>query len=67
MKLNERQALARKRIDKMSRAIQESIDAICVSENFQITYAEINAALVEVLKSNNSYELRELWSEKKNR
>lgn len=66
MKSTDRQTLARIRIGKMSRAIQESIDAICVSENFQITYAEINAALLEVLKSNNSYELRELWSEKKN-
>ena len=61
MKLNERQTLARKRVGKISIAIQEAIDKICEEENFEITYAEINAAVIDVLKSNNSFELRELW------
>ena len=61
MKLNERQTLARKRVGKISMAIQEAIDKICEEENFEITYAEINAAVIDVLKSNNSFELRELW------
>ena len=61
MKLNERQTLARKRVGKISIAIQEAIDTICEEENFEITYAEINAAVIDVLKSNNSFELRELW------
>ena len=61
MKLNERQTQARKRVDKISTAIQEAIDKICEEENFEITYAEINAAVIDVLKSNNSFELRELW------
>ena len=42
-------------------AIQEAIDKICEEENFEITYAEINAAVIDILKSNNSFELRELW------
>ena len=66
MKLNERQTQARKRVGKISTAIQEAIDKktidkICEEENFEITYAEINAAVIDVLKSNNSFELRELW------
>jgi hypothetical protein len=61
MKLNERQTLARKRVGKISMAIQEVIDKICKEENFEITYTEINAAVIDVLKSNNSFELRELW------
>ena len=61
MKLNERQTLARKRVGKISRAIQEAIDKICEEENFEITYAEVNAAVIDILKSNNSFELRELW------
>ena len=61
MKLNERQTLARKRVGKISMAIQEAIDKICEDENFEISYAEINAAVIYVLKSNNSFELRELW------
>ena len=61
MKLNERQTLARKRVGKISTAIQEVIDKICEEENFEITYAEINAAIIDVLKNNNSFELRELW------
>jgi len=61
MKLNERQTLARKRVSKLSIAIQEAIDKICKEEKFEITYAEINAAVIDVLKSNNSFELRELW------
>ena len=61
MKLNERQTIARKRVGKISMTIQEAIDKICEEENFEISYAEINAAIIDVLKSNNSFELRELW------
>jgi len=61
MKLNKRQTLARERVGKISMAIQESINKICKEENFEITYAEINAAIIDVLESNNSFELRELW------
>jgi len=60
MKLNERQTLAKKRVGKISTAIQEAIDKICEEENFDISYVEINAAVIDVLKSNNSFELREL-------
>ena len=59
--INERQTVAIKRVGKISTAIQEAIDKICEEENFEITYAEINAAIIDVLKINNSFELRELW------
>jgi hypothetical protein len=63
MELNERGILAQKRIKKMSFAIQDAIDDICKNENYEITYAEINAALIDVLKSNSSFELGELQKE----
>ena len=64
MQLNKRQTLARKRVFKLHMAIQEAIDKICEEENFEITYAEINASLIEVIKSNNGYELKSLWEDK---
>lgn len=57
---NKRQILATKRKVKLSHAIQEAIDKVCEEENFEITYAEINAAIIDILKSNNSFELREI-------
>lgn len=63
MKINERQTLARKRITKISFAVQEAVDKICQEENFDITYSEINCALLEVLKSFNGFELKELFKE----
>lgn len=65
--INPRQTLARHRIIKVSRAIQEAIDQICKDENYQVTYAEINAGILDVLHSNNQFELRELWKEKKSK
>ena len=65
--INPRQTLARQRIGKVSRAIQEAIDKICEDENYQVTYAEINAGIIEALHSNNQFELRELWKEKKSK
>ena len=61
MQLNKRQTLSRKRTLKISMAVQEAIDKICEEENFEITYAEINASILEVLRSNNGQELRTLW------
>lgn len=63
MEINERELVAKGRINKISFAIQTAIDEICKEENFEITYTEINAAILEVMSSNNSYELRELRKE----
>lgn len=40
--------------------IQKAIDKHC-KENPNTTYAEVNTALVDILKSNLGYELKEMW------
>jgi hypothetical protein len=59
----QKQILMKKRIGKISMAIQDAVDKICEEENFEITYAEINAAMIETMKSYNGFELRELCKE----
>jgi hypothetical protein len=59
----QKQMLMKKRIGKISMAIQNAVDKICEEENFEITYAEINAAMIETMKSYNGFELRELCKE----
>ena len=61
MMLKQRQTLARMRILELQTAIQESIDKICEREKYEVTYAEINSALLKVISSNNWHELRTLW------
>lgn len=63
MKLHPRSTIARKRIEKMQHAILEAIDKICEEEKHEITYAEINRAIINVLESNNNHELRSLWED----
>ena len=63
MKINKIQQEKRKNISKLERSINKSIDEICKKHDFEITYAEINAAILMIMKSNNEFELRELWSE----
>lgn len=63
MKLILRQTLARERKSKLEMAIHEAIDKICEAENYEITYAEINSALLAVMASHNKYELQELWKD----
>jgi hypothetical protein len=55
--------LVRKRVIKLSTAIQDAIDKICEEENYEITYSEINAVMIATVKDYNSFELRELWKE----
>ncbi len=61
MQINKKQQEARKNVSELSLAIQMTIDNICTAHNFNLTYAEINCALIEVLKSNNGFELKEMW------
>ena len=61
MKINQKQQEVRKNVNELSFAIQTAIDDICTKHDFNITYAEINAALIDVLKSNNGFELKEIW------
>ena len=57
----ERQILARKRISRLENAIRESVDKICKEEKYDITYAEINSAMLKVMEGFNGHELKELW------
>ena len=58
MKQNEKQVKQRKIVSKLSNAIHEAIDGICEENDYNITFAEINAALVGILKTNIQYELK---------
>ena len=61
MKQNKKQQEVRKNISKLNTAITTAIDEICKESNYQITYAEINSALTDTLRSNLGYEMRETW------
>jgi hypothetical protein len=58
MELNKKQTLKKNRILKIESAVQEAIDKICQEENFDVSYAEINSALIKIMKSNNEFELK---------
>ena len=62
--INERQMTDRKRISKIRFAISDAIDKICKEENFEITYAEIHAAILQVMENHSEQQLKTLWSEK---
>lgn len=61
MELNKKQQEVRKNINKLNIAITDAVDTIYEESNYQITYAEINTALTDTLRSNLGYELREMW------
>jgi hypothetical protein len=61
MKLNKKQQEVRKNIGDLQNAIIVAIDKLCEESNYQITYAEINTALTDTLRSNLGYELKEMW------
>ena len=60
--ISETQMKIRQNISKLKIDIQSAIDEICKAENYNITYAEINTALLDVLKSNVGFELREIMT-----
>jgi hypothetical protein len=55
--INERQKIAKKRVRNLETKIQEVINTACEEDEYQITYVEINAALLSVMNSNNRYEM----------
>ncbi len=61
MEIPQRQKLARYRINKIQAAVQKAIDELCKESNYEITYAEINAAMLDVMKTFNGHELKSLW------
>jgi len=61
MKINKKQQEVRKNIGNIQNAVTDAIDKLCEESNYQITYAEINAALSDTLRSNLGYELKEMW------
>ena len=62
MEMNKKRQDVRKNINKLNIAITEAIDKICEESNYEITYAEINSALTDTLRSNLGYELKEMWN-----
>jgi len=46
-------------VNELKYEITIAIDKICKKNEYKTTYAEINSALSQVLKSNIDYELRE--------
>lgn len=63
MKLNQIRQQSSQLISLMESEIIKCIDKICEENNYNISYTEINSALIRVLKSNNQYELKELYKE----
>lgn len=59
-KLNQRGRIIQLEI---SNAIHKAIHEICERENYDITYVEINAGILDALKHFNEQELSELWTE----
>lgn len=55
---NERQQIANKRVRILAERIQNVIDKTCEEEEFEITYVEINAALLSAMNANNRYEMK---------
>lgn len=55
-KCNDTERLFASRILDLENAIQKGIDKLCEASNFEITYAEINSALLNILSKNNLYE-----------
>lgn len=48
----------RKTIAKLETVIHEAIDKLCKDDNYEITYAEINRALVNTMNGNLKHELK---------
>ena len=46
-------------VNELKYEIQTTIDKLAKNSGYEITYAEINSALSQILKSNIDYELRE--------
>lgn len=64
MGLSTEQIESKKTIAKIKANILEAIDQVCKEKKYQLTYAEINSALTDVLKSNLNHELNDYYKEK---
>ena len=61
MQISKKQQEIRININKINIAISGAIDKVCVESGYTISYAEINSALTDTLKSNLGFELKEMW------
>ena len=61
MKINKKQQETRIKISKLKTIITDEIGKFCESENYNVTYVEISAALIRVLNDMNGEEIKELW------
>jgi hypothetical protein len=46
MKIPPRQIVAKQRISKITEGVYEAINKVCKEDGFEVTYAEINSALI---------------------
>lgn len=59
--MNKKQSDVRINLSSLKLAISEAIIKHC-DEHPETTYAEVNTALVDEMRSNLGYELKELWT-----
>lgn len=64
--ITNKEQLIRVRQNKLKGVISDAIDNFCREENHQITYTEITSALIDTLKSYQSYELINLINDEEN-
>lgn len=63
IKINKKQSEVRINLSYLKLAISEAIIKHC-DEHPETTYTEVNTALVDEMRSNLGYELKELWTVK---
>lgn len=61
--ISDKRIEVRQNIINLKSGIFRAIDKLCRESNWTLTYAEINSALVEVLKDNIDRDVVELWKE----
>jgi len=61
MQINPKERKISRNILDLKIAIQDAIDKLCKEHDYQLTYAEINYALIQTLNSNVGCELKDMW------
>jgi len=64
--MNKLQQQSRKNISKLRSSISKCIDTLCEESDYEISFAEINAALIDSLRTMVSAELQTSWESESN-
>lgn len=62
--ITERMQLTRRRVLEIESAVMKAVDGICEKENNEVTYAEINCAMLNVMRTFNAHEIKILNKKK---